>query len=360
MFLKIESFGSMAYAVLERGFLGRRAFLYPERILFPQTWEEFFKTIRDLKGELLLFYISFESGYELLDLKTEKKNTFPPFAVAVVEETSPKGGGKFTLSHKGSFLTKSEYLKRFKKIKGYIERGDIYQVNFTVRFDYEFEGDPLGLYEAFINRQEVPYGVFAHFGEFFIASGSMELFLQKEGERIVSKPIKGTLPITEDPKRFFEMEKELAENLMITDMVRNDLGKIAEWGSVKVEKLFGVETYKTLHQLVSTVSAKTGKGFEGIIRATFPPASVTGAPKRKAVEIIDELEPHPREVYCGTIGVIKPSGDFTCNVAIRTALGRGNEVFYYAGGGIVWDSDPLREWNEVNLKRKAFDSICKT
>ena len=350
----------MADAVLERGFLGRRQAFHFKKVFFPTDWENFFKTIGDLKGELLLFYISFESGYELLDLKTEKRNTFPPFAVAVVEETTPKGGGKFTLSHKGSSLTKDEYLKGFEKIKGYIERGDIYQVNFTVRFDYNFEGDPLGLYEAFINRQEVPYGIFAHFGDFFIASGSMELFLQKEGERIVSKPIKGTLPITEDPKRFFEMEKELAENLMITDMVRNDLGRVAEWGSVRVEKLFGVETYKTLHQLVSTVSAKTGKGFEGIIRATFPPASVTGAPKRRAVEIIDELEPHPREVYCGTIGVIKPNGDFTCNVAIRTALGRENEVFYYAGGGIVWDSDPLREWNEVNLKRKAFDSICKT
>jgi len=347
----------MADAVLERGFLGdRKAFRF-KKVLFPTSWEEFFKTICDLKGKLLLFYISFESGYELLNLQTGKKNTFPPFAAAVIEETTPFRGGKFTLSYKESSLTKDQYLERFKRIKEYIERGDIYQVNFTVRFEYHFEGDPLGLYGAFINRQEVPYGVFAHFGDFFIASGSMELFLQKEGEKIISKPIKGTLPITEDPERFFEMEKELAENLMITDMVRNDLGKIAEWGSVRVEKLFGVETYKTLHQLVSTVSAKTRKGFEEIIKATFPPASVTGAPKRRAVEIIDELEPHPREVYCGTIGVIKPNGDFTCNVAIRTALGRANDVFYYAGGGIVWDSDPLREWNEVNLKRRAFDLL---
>ena len=349
----------MLSAVLEKGFLGRRATFRLERVLFPPDWESFFRTVEDLRRKLILFYISFESGYELLNLKTEKENRFPPFAVAILEEFPVSEGGNFHLQRVGSSLSKGEYLERFEKIKRYIERGDIYQVNFTVRFDYSFGGSPLGLYEAFASKQEVPYGVFVDFGDLFLVSGSMELFLKKEGGRLVSKPIKGTLPADEDPRRFFEMEKELAENLMITDMVRNDLGRVAEWGSVKVERLFGVESYRTLHQLVSTVSARTEKGFEEIIRATFPPASVTGAPKRRAVEIIDELESHAREVYCGTVGVLKPNGDFVCNVAIRTAVGSGGELYYYAGGGIVWDSDPLREWEEVNLKRRAFDLLLK-
>jgi anthranilate/para-aminobenzoate synthase component I len=182
----------------------------------------------------------------------------------------------------------------------------------------------------------------------------MELFLHKEGEKLTSKPIKGTLPITENPERFKELEKELAENLMITDMVRNDLGRVARVGSVKVSSLFEVESYKTLHQLVSTVECKTDATFEEIIRATFPPASVSGAPKRRAVEIIAEIEPHAREIYCGTVGVIKPNGDFVANVSIRTAILRENTLSYYAGGGIVYDSDPEREWREVNLKAEAF------
>jgi len=347
----------MNFAVLEGGFTEKRTYWVIENHLFTDNWEDFFKALNQLRGKHLLFYISFESGYKLLNLETTKVNIFPKFLVAVLKPTEPiGGGGKFEITPQGLSLSKKEYLKRFRKIKEHIERGDIYQVNFTVRFNFSFKGSPYSLYREFIEKQPVPYGVFMKVGNLFVVSGSMELFLKKVGNRLVSKPIKGTLPARENPESFFKMEKELAENLMITDMVRNDLGRVAEVGSVKVSKLFGVESYKTLHQLVSTVECKTDKGFREIMEATFPPASVTGAPKRKAVEIIGEIEPHTREVYCGTIGYINPEGDFTCNVAIRTAIGdlEREKLFYYAGGGIVWDSNGEREWNEVMLKAEAF------
>jgi para-aminobenzoate synthetase component 1 len=349
--------------VLERGFYkNRRTFWSIQKIFYPQSWEDFFQNVETFKGKFLFFFISFERGYDLLKLKTEKQNIFPSFGVAIVEPIEGISIRKkpFFVKFIKSSLSKEEYLKRFQKIKHYIERGDIYQVNFTVRFDFSFEGEPYSLYRRFIEYQPVPYGVFFQTEDFFLIGGSMELFLQKEGSRLISKPIKGTLPKSVDPSEFFKMEKELAENLMITDMVRNDLGRIAQIGTVKVSKLFGVETFKTLHQLVSTVECQTDKGFREIIEATFPPASVTGAPKRRAMEIIDELEPHPREIYCSTVGLIKPSGDFVCNVSIRTALGKNNQLYYYAGGGIVWDSQPYKEWEEINLKMEAFLRAIKT
>jgi para-aminobenzoate synthetase component 1 len=347
----------MNFAVLEGGFTEKRTFWIIEEYFFPKSWKEFFEIVENYKGEKLLFYISFESGYPLLNLETNKVNTFPKFLVAVLKPIEPMAeSGNFEITQKGLSISKQDYLKHFKKIKEHIEKGDIYQINFTVRFNFEFKGSPYSLYRKFIEKQPVPYGAFIKVGNLFVVSGSMELFLKKERNKLISKPIKGTLPVTENPESFFEMEKELAENLMITDMVRNDLGRVAKISSVKVPKLFGVESYKTLHQLVSTVECETEKGFKEIIEATFPPASVTGAPKRKAVEIIDELEPHTREIYCGTVGYINPEGDFTCNVAIRTAVGnlKSGELFYYAGGGIVWDSEVEREWNEVMLKAKAF------
>jgi len=348
-------------AVFEKGFhpKGKRTYWHIKRWFFFDRAEEFFRKVETLKGRFLIFYLTFEGGYPFLNLK-DKTGNLPPFGVGILEETGPfKGEGIYNLTFKGSSLNKEEYLKRFQKIKHYIESGDIYQVNFTVKFDYSFEGDPLHLWEDFIKVQPVPYGVYFETPLFTAIGGSMELFLQKEGEILKSSPIKGTLPSYENPKKFFELEKELAENLMITDMVRNDLGRISKIGSVKVEKLFEVQTFKTVHQLVSTVVSKSEKPFGEIIEATFPPASVTGAPKRRAVEIINELEPHARELYCGTVGLMLPNGDFTANVSIRTALLKNRTLSYYAGGGIVWDSVGEREWKEVLLKVEAFNRVLQ-
>ncbi len=321
---------------------------------FFENPEEFFKTVENLKGELLLFYITFEAGYKFLNLEG-KHSKVPPFGLAVLRPSEPFGEtSDFEIKPLGSSLSKEDYLKGFKKIKEYISSGDIYQVNYTVRFDFSFRGNPLALWKRFVEFQPVPYAVYFETPFFTTLGGSMELFLKREGKRLKSSPIKGTLPRKESPERFKLLEKELAENLMITDMVRNDLGRVAKVGTVKVRELFKVESYKTVHQLVSTVECETEKDFSEIIRATFPPASVTGAPKRRAVEIINGLEPHTRELYCGTVGIIKPNGDFVANVSIRTAVLLENRLFYYAGGGIVWDSEAQKEWREVLLKTEAF------
>jgi para-aminobenzoate synthetase component 1 len=348
--------------ILERGYTpeGKRSYWKIRRWFYTNSPEEFFNFIKKSRQRFLLFYIAFEAGYDFLNLKG-KKSEIPPFGVALLEETPPFGSeGNFNVHLLGSSLSKDEYLKGFSKIKNYIAAGDIYQVNYTVRFDFEFSGDPLSLWEKFIKTQPVPYGVYAEGEGFTIIGGSMELFLQRRETRLTSKPIKGTLPKEETPERFKQLEKELAENLMITDMVRNDLGRVAKVGSVRVDELFKVETYKTVHQLVSTVSCETEKDFKTVIEATFPPASVTGAPKRRAVEIINELEPHPRNIYCGTVGLMFPGGDFTANVSIRTALLKGNFLSYYAGGGIVWDSEGEKEWREVLLKTEAFKRALQT
>ena len=310
------------------------------------------------RGKYLLFFATFESGYRFLNLKNRKETFLPPFGVGVLSPSKNFHGKDklFSVHYRGSSLDRENYLLGFEKIKNYIAAGDIYQVNYTVRFDFSFEGDTLALWKRFVEIQPVPYGVYFETEDFTVLGGSMELFLRKRGTVLESKPIKGTLPKDRDPRSFSLLEKELAENLMITDMVRNDLGRVARIGTVKVSELFKVESYRTVHQLVSTVVCETDKTFGEIFEATFPPASVTGAPKRRAVEIIDELEPHSREIYCGTVGLMLPNGDFTANVSIRTAFvdRKKQTLHYYAGGGIVWDSLSQNEWNEVLLKLEAF------
>ncbi|NPB04795.1 MAG: anthranilate synthase component I family protein [Aquificae bacterium] len=341
--------------VLESGFhpSGRRTYWTAERWFFFDDAEEFFKKVASLEGKTLLFFATFEGGFPFLNLPAER-GELPPFGVAVLKESVPFRGGSFGGRFLAASLGREQYLQRFERIKRYIESGDVYQVNFTVRFDFEFSGDALGLWERFVAAQPVPFGAYFETPLFTYLGGSMELFLRKEGNLLKSAPIKGTLPSYEDPGRFFSDEKELAENLMITDMVRNDLARVALPGTVRVENLFKVESYETVHQLVSVVSCQTEASFGEVLKATFPPASVTGAPKRRAVEIIRELEPHRRELYCGTVGLILPEGDFCAAVAIRSALLRGNLLSYYAGGGVVYDSQGEREWREVLLKAEAF------
>jgi len=250
-------------------------------------------------------------------------------------------------------LKDREFLSGVQKIRKLIEEGTVYQINLTNRFDFEFKGNPVNLFFRFYKNQPVPYGFFLNFGDFFVVSGSMELFLEKLGERIVSKPIKGT----SKSLRFLQnSHKDKAENLMITDMMRNDIGRIAQIGSVKVTELFKITKYRTLYQMHSTVEGITNKSIIDIIKETFPPASVTGAPKRKAVEMIDILEPHARSYYCGCGGLVRNETDFTLSVLIRTAVGKGNRLSYYAGCGIVWNSVPERELAELYLKVKAFYS----
>lgn len=295
---------------------------------------------------------SYHLSSETLNLNIKKPNL--PSVVVVKIKKFRKITPKFIntgLIIRGKALQDEEFKARVLQIKDFIERGIVYQINLTNRFDFQIHGDPLSVFFNFYKNQPVPYAFFLNVGDFFIISGSMELFLERINNTIISKPIKGT---ARSQKFLKESNKDKAENLMITDMMRNDIGRISQFGSIRVTELFKIIKYKTIYQMHSTVEGKTDKSLMDIIRQTFPPASVTGAPKRKAVEMIDILEPHNREYYCGCAVLIKNETDFISSVLIRTAIGFKNYLSYYAGCGIVWDSIPQKELKELYLKLKAF------
>ena len=260
-------------------------------------------------------------------------------------------------------MTKSNFTRMVERAREYIAKGDIYQVNLSQRFDVPFDIPPQLFLAKLYEVQPVPFACCMDFGEFQLLSGSMELFLRRTGRRLVTRPIKGTrkrgATAEEDNalrEELLASEKERAENLMIADLMRNDIGRVCEYGSVRINKLFEIEPYSTLHQMVSEVEGTLREGvtINSIIRNTFPPGSITGAPKRRAMEIIDELEPHLRGPYCGAIGIFEPSGDFTLSVAIRvfvSSLGKGT---FWVGGGIMWDSVPEREYEETLIKAQAI------
>lgn len=268
-----------------------------------------------------------------------------------------------------SNITKSEYLEKLEKIKKYISAGDIYQVNMSQRFYSDPVSHIIPYFLGFYNTQPVPFAAYIDFTDFQLLSGSMELFLRKSGKTVLTKPIKGTSKRgsseAEDEilmKNLKESEKERAENLMIVDLMRNDIGRICEYGSVRVNRLFDINTYETLFQMESEVEGvlKEGLTLSEIVYNTFPPGSVTGAPKRRALEIIDEIEPHYRGPYCGAVCYIKPDGDFSMSVGIRVKVNTPERSIFWVGGGIVWDSDPEAEYEETLLKSSAIRETDST
>jgi len=263
-----------------------------------------------------------------------------------------------------SNMSRVEYIDMVETAKRYIGDGDIYQINLSQRFTVDSRISPLDSFLRMFHVQQVPFGCYIDFGDFQISSGSMELFLRRRGGVLTTGPIKGTVERGFNPEadtikkaKLVSSEKERAENLMIVDLMRNDLSRVCKAGSVKVTRLFDVETYATLHQLVSEVEGRleSGVGVSGIIKNTFPPGSVTGAPKRRVLQIIDELEPHRRGPYCGAAGVFFPDGDFTLSVGIRLLVTDPEKATFWVGGGIVWDSDPAKEYEETLLKSMAIN-----
>lgn len=271
------------------------------------------------------------------------------------------GGLKFNLD-------KREYLRKISRIKGHILNGDTYQVNFTGKYLFDFSGDAFSLYHDLRERQNVPYGAFCKFGDEYVLSLSPELFFRRDGGAIFSKPMKGT---TERGKNLYEdrgkiadlkkSAKEAAGNLMIVDLIRNDLGKISETGSVRVSSLFEVERYDTLFQMTSTVRSalKSGITYFDIFRSLFPGGSVTGAPKIRTMQIIGGLEEHDRGIYCGALGIIFPGGKAVFNLPIRTISIKGGKGEMGVGGGITVDSDPEEEYQECLLKAKFLTGRYK-
>ncbi|MGB6127663.1 MAG: aminodeoxychorismate synthase component I [Psychrilyobacter sp.] len=262
-----------------------------------------------------------------------------------------------------SNMSKDYYLSSIKKLKDYIYYGDIYQVNFTQRFECNFEGDPWELYKNLKSINPAPFATYLDFGEGTIVSSSPERYIKLTDGTIETRPMKGTRPRgktkVEDEKLKEELvnsEKDRAELLMIVDLMRNDISRVSKTGSVNVTELFHLEEYATVLQMVATIQGKLKEELSAvdIIKATFPGGSITGAPKIRAMEIIDELEVTTRNIYTGSIGYISFDGDMDLNIAIRTIVLKDKKAYFQVGGGIVWDSDPYEEYEESLVKGRAL------
>ena len=262
-----------------------------------------------------------------------------------------------------SNLTRADYERGVRRILDYIAAGDVYQVNFSQRFRARTAAEPALLYHALRRANPAPFAAYLDCGMGQVLSSSPERFLQIRGRSIQTRPIKGTRPRTgneqADQKAARDLmmsAKDQAELLMITDLVRNDLGRVCEFGSVHVPELVTLERYATVLHLVSTVEGRLAGGVTAVdaIRACFPGGSITGAPKIRAMEIIDELEPGARGVYTGAIGYLGFNGVADFNIAIRTMVYQDGNVFFHAGGGIVADSEPALEYEETLHKARGM------
>jgi para-aminobenzoate synthetase/4-amino-4-deoxychorismate lyase len=265
-----------------------------------------------------------------------------------------------------SSISRERYLEAFNTLQKLIRSGETYQVNFTYRLTSHIDSSPWALFQHLTAAQRGAYGAYIHAGEWVVCSASPELFFESDGTTVVSKPMKGTAPRglwfeqdLEQAELLRSSEKERAENVMIVDMVRNDLGRIATPGSVRVPALYYVERYPTVWQMTSTVMAETDRTLPEVMAALFPPASITGAPKASTTGIIAAEECSPRRIYTGTIGFIDPDGRAQFNVAIRTALINRKQatVEYGVGGGIVADSDVSQELAEAVLKSRVLTRV---
>ncbi|NTW48755.1 MAG: aminodeoxychorismate synthase component I [Chlorobiales bacterium] len=263
-------------------------------------------------------------------------------------------------------LTKEVYRKKIDVIKSCIEAGDVYQINFTGKYAFDFQGDPVALYRVLKQKQPVPYGAFVRTGDTDILSFSPELFFRIDNGHIQTKPMKGTAMRGQTPEQDAHLVHELqqsqknrAENLMIVDLLRNDIGRICKPGSVEVTELFSVETYPTLHQMTSTVKGvlREDVRFYDLFKAIFPCGSVTGAPKIRAMQIIQMLEGEERGIYTGAIGFISPQRNAVFNVAIRTVTIQNGRGEMGSGSGVVWDSDADEEYRECELKAAFLSDV---
>lgn len=272
------------------------------------------------------------------------------------------------ISEVQSNMDKAAYASAFNRIKHYLKEGDCYQVNLSQRFAADCEGSPWVAYQVLREMNAAPFSAYLHFPETQILSSSPERFLKLVNGLVETKPIKGTRPRRAYPASDWHQidqlrnsPKDRAENLMIVDLLRNDLSKTCTLGSVKVPALFAIETYTTVHHLVSTVTGVLAEGQHALdlLKSCFPGGSITGAPKIRAMEVIEELEINRRGVYCGAIGYIGYDGNMDTNIAIRTLVHSGGKIRFWAGGGIVNDSDLEEEYQESFDKAAALLRLLK-
>ena len=264
-----------------------------------------------------------------------------------------------------SNVPRAEFEAGVSRIREYIAAGDVYQVNLSHRFHAPFVGSALALYRRLRARNPAPFGAYLEFAGAEVASISPERFLRLDAttRAAEARPIKGTRPRGTTPdqdaalaRELLASEKDRAENVMIVDLLRNDLGKVCRPASVRVPKLFALESHPTVHHLVSTVTGELADGADAfdLLRAAFPGGSVTGAPKIRAMQIIAELERAPRGLYCGAIGYVSATGAMDFNIPIRTIVLHDESATFHAGAGIVWDSEPAAEYEETLAKARTM------
>ena len=268
-----------------------------------------------------------------------------------------------------SNMSPQGYREAFDKIQGYIHAGDCYQVNLAQRFEAEFEGDPWLAYKQLRAAAAAPFSAFFDLGDAqSLLSVSPERFISLHRHRVETSPIKGTRPRHQDAvaDKAAEIElrastKDRAENLMIVDLLRNDLGRSCVPGSIQVERLFEIKSFPTVHHMVSTISGELSadRGPLELLRDSFPGGSITGAPKKRAMEIIDKLEPDNRQAYCGSVFYISSDGRMDSNIAIRTMAAKQNKIYCWAGGGIVADSEWQQEYQETYDKVGKFLKVLE-
>lgn len=368
----------------------RKVVLKTEKNAFQQIGE-FLKTNKD---EYVFGYLGYDLKNDLENLKSENPDSinfplvhlFVPTNIAKITSDGVvhllKGDLKLLkdelskLEHTErsdklernqiySSLTKEAYLTKIKQVQHHIQLGDIYEANFCYAFKaVDIQINPLGVYQKLNSKTVAPFSVYGQFDEHFILSASPERFIKKTGRKVTSQPIKGTIrrgkTIHEDEalkKQLASNQKDRSENVMIVDLVRNDLSRIANPSSVKVEKLCEIYSFKNIHQMISTVTAEVDN-YESldIIKALFPMGSMTGAPKISAMQLMEGLEEHKRGVYAGCIGYFAPNGDFDFNVVIRTILYNQKEkkLSFSVGGAITNLSLPEEEYQETLLKAEAL------
>lgn len=299
-----------------------------------------------------LFYLCAANNYS---------HPSPTFFEELYEKSQTKSHFKLTSDWQVN-MTREQYESKLQQVDEYLHAGDCYQINFAQRFKANYEGDEWQAYVALSEANNAPFSAFIRLTNCCILSISPERFLAVKHRHVETKPIKGTRPRSDDPeidkqaiKQLLSADKDRAENLMIVDLLRNDLSKHCKPHSVKVPGLFQIESFAAVHHLVSTVIGELDENSSAysLFQGAFPGGSITGAPKIRAMQIIDELEPNKRNIYCGSIGYFGLRQDMDSSICIRTLLCENNQIYCWAGGGIVLDSNPLEEYQE------CLDKVAK-
>jgi len=347
-------------------------FSRPEKILCAKRLEEVLPMLQEAEGSELYAagFVSYEAAPAFdTALQTRKPDTFPLLCLGlfhapeVWEHIEEAPTASFEVGELVPSVSKEGFIDAIGAIKERIAEGATYQVNYTYRLNARFSGDAWAFFYELVKGQKADHAAFVDTGEYAICSASPELFFSLNDQRIVSRPMKGTArrgrTFAEDWQQAEALRnsgKDRAENIMIVDMIRNDIGRIAAAGSVETVSTYDVEKYPTVWQMTSTVAGATTESMVDIFKALFPCASITGAPKAKTMEIIRELETTPRKIYTGSVGFFTPQGEACFNVAIRTALidHADNTLEYGVGGGIVWDSDAEAEYEETLTKARVL------